>query len=54
MACEAEDFLRGQPASDEMFVRAGQIAAAHCSPAADPRGPVDRRCRVHAQSFMAG
>jgi aerobic carbon-monoxide dehydrogenase medium subunit len=41
VAADAEDFLRGQPASDETFVRAGQIAAEHCTPAADQRGPAD-------------
>ena len=37
----AEDFLRGQPAEDAAFIRAGQLAAEHCRPAADQRGPVD-------------
>jgi carbon-monoxide dehydrogenase medium subunit len=41
VAGEAEDFLRGQPVSDEMFARAGQIAAEHCTPSADQRGPAD-------------
>jgi carbon-monoxide dehydrogenase medium subunit len=41
VAAEAEDFLRGQPAGDATFARAGQIAAEHCHPAADQRGPVD-------------
>ena len=41
VAPEAEDHLRGGPASDEAFVEAGRIAAAHCSPSADQRGPVD-------------
>jgi carbon-monoxide dehydrogenase medium subunit len=41
VAEEAEDFLRGQPVSDEMFARAGQIAAEHCTPSADQRGPAD-------------
>ena len=41
VAPEAEDFLRGRPADDATFARAGQIAAEHCSPAADQRGPVD-------------
>ncbi len=40
VAAEAEDFLRGGVASDERFVEAGRIAAAHCSPTADQRGPV--------------
>ena len=41
VAPEAEEYLRGGPASDEAFVEAGRIAAAHCSPSADQRGPVD-------------
>jgi carbon-monoxide dehydrogenase medium subunit len=39
VAAEAEDFLRGQPADEEAFAHAGQIAAAHCHPASDQRGP---------------
>jgi len=38
---EAEDFLRGGPATEERFAEAALIAAAHCSPVADQRGPVD-------------
>ncbi len=41
VAEEAEDFLRGGPASDERFVAAGRIAAERCRPSADQRGPVD-------------
>lgn len=41
VAAEAEEALRGAPASEESFVRAGQLAAQHCQPAADQRGPVD-------------
>ncbi|HEU5473492.1 MAG TPA: xanthine dehydrogenase family protein subunit M [Actinophytocola sp.] len=41
VAAEAEDFLRGGQASDERFAEAGRIAAEHCNPAADQRGPVD-------------
>jgi carbon-monoxide dehydrogenase medium subunit len=37
----AEDLLRGQSPSDELFAQAGEIAAADCSPTADGRGPVD-------------
>jgi carbon-monoxide dehydrogenase medium subunit len=40
-AGEAEDFLRGQPASEQNFAEAGRIAGAHCQPNADQRGPVD-------------
>jgi carbon-monoxide dehydrogenase medium subunit len=41
VAAEAEDALRGQPASDESFALAGRVAAEHCRPVADQRGPVD-------------
>jgi carbon-monoxide dehydrogenase medium subunit len=41
VAREAEDNLRGAPLSDERFVEAGRIAAEHCNPTADQRGPVD-------------
>ena len=41
VAGEAEDFLRGGPATEERFVEAGRIASEHCSPSADQRGPVD-------------
>jgi carbon-monoxide dehydrogenase medium subunit len=41
VAVKAEDFLRGQPAGETAFAEAGQIAAQHCQPAADQRGPVD-------------
>ncbi len=41
VAVKAEDFLRGQPADETAFTAAGQIAARHCQPAPDQRGPVD-------------
>ena len=41
VAAEAEDLLRGGPATDEAFAAAGRVAAEHCSPSADQRGPVD-------------
>jgi aerobic carbon-monoxide dehydrogenase medium subunit len=40
-AAEAEEFLRGAPATEESFARAGQLAAEHCRPASDQRGPAD-------------
>jgi len=40
-APEAEEFLRGNAASEENLARAGQIAAEHCSPTSDQRGPAD-------------
>ena len=41
VAAEAEEFLRGRPADEDTFAAAGQIAAEHCNPAADQRGPVE-------------
>jgi carbon-monoxide dehydrogenase medium subunit len=40
-ATRAEDALRGQTPSDELFVRAGELAAEDCMPIADGRGPAD-------------
>jgi carbon-monoxide dehydrogenase medium subunit len=40
-AREAEDFLRGAPASEASFARAGQIAAEYCRPVSDQRGPAE-------------
>jgi carbon-monoxide dehydrogenase medium subunit len=37
----AEELLRGQAPSEELFAQAGEIASADCSPVADGRGPVD-------------
>ncbi len=38
-AAEAEEFLRGAPATEESFARAGQIAAEHCRPVVRPARP---------------
>ena len=38
-AAEAEEFLRGAAASEEVFAQAGEIAAEHCRPSSDQRGP---------------
>jgi len=47
-AAEAEEFLRGRAPSEEAFSQAGEIAAEHCRPAADQRGPVQyKRHLVH-------
>ncbi len=40
-APEAEDSLRGREPTEENLAEAGRLAAAHCSPSADQRGPVD-------------
>jgi aerobic carbon-monoxide dehydrogenase medium subunit len=37
----AEELLRGQTPSDDLFGQAGVIASEGCSPTADGRGPVD-------------
>src|SRR5690349_23614676 len=41
VAAEAEEFLRGRVADEEAFARAGEIAAEHCNPAGDQRGPAE-------------
>jgi len=40
-AKRAEEALRGQTPSEELFAQAAAIAAEDCSPSADQRGPVD-------------
>jgi carbon-monoxide dehydrogenase medium subunit len=37
----AEELLRGQAPSEELFAKAREIASVDCSPTADGRGPVD-------------
>jgi aerobic carbon-monoxide dehydrogenase medium subunit len=37
----AEELLRGERPSEELFAQAGEIASEDCSPGADGRGPVD-------------
>ena len=37
----ADELLRGQTPSEELFAEAGRIAAEDCAPTADGRGPVD-------------
>jgi carbon-monoxide dehydrogenase medium subunit len=37
----AEELLRDNAPSDELFAQAGEIASADCSPSADGRGPID-------------
>jgi aerobic carbon-monoxide dehydrogenase medium subunit len=48
-AAEAEDFLRGTAASEESFARAGQIAAEHCRPVSDQRGPAAYKRHLAAE-----
>jgi aerobic carbon-monoxide dehydrogenase medium subunit len=40
-AAAAEEFLQGAQATEESFARAGQIAAQHCHPVSDQRGPAE-------------
>ena len=37
----AEELMRGQAPSEELFAQAGEIASTDCSPRADGRGPID-------------
>src|SRR5262249_17341947 len=37
----AEELLRGEAPSEDLFVQAAEIASADCSPTPDGRGPVD-------------
>ncbi len=41
VAAEAEEWLRGRPATEETLRQAGEIAAATCNPVSDQRGPAD-------------
>jgi aerobic carbon-monoxide dehydrogenase medium subunit len=49
VAAEAEDFLRGREASQDTFCKAAKIAAEHCRPAADQRGPEDFKRHLVAE-----
>ena len=49
VAAEAEDFLRGRPATEQNFARAASIAAEHCHPVADQRGPQDYKRHLVAE-----
>ena len=40
-ASRAEELLRGEEPSEDLYAEAGAIAAEDCSPSADGRGPVD-------------
>jgi carbon-monoxide dehydrogenase medium subunit len=46
VAAEAEEFLRGQLPGPDVYAQAGKIAAAHCNPAPDARGPADYKRHV--------
>ena len=49
VAVEAEEFLRGRAADEESFRQAAEIAAGHCHPAADQRGPEDFKRHLVAE-----
>jgi carbon-monoxide dehydrogenase medium subunit len=49
VAVEAEDYLRGRAAGEESFRAAARIAAEHCHPAADQRGPEDFKRHLVAE-----
>jgi carbon-monoxide dehydrogenase medium subunit len=49
VAAEAEDFLRGRVADEGSLTAAGAIAAEHCHPAADQRGPEDFKRHLVAE-----
>ncbi len=49
VAAEAEEFLVGRPAGEESFAAAGAIAAEHCHPVADQRGPQDYKRHLVAE-----
>jgi aerobic carbon-monoxide dehydrogenase medium subunit len=49
VSAEAEEYLRGRPATDDDFTAAAKIAAEHCHPVADQRGPEDYKRHLVAE-----
>jgi aerobic carbon-monoxide dehydrogenase medium subunit len=49
VAAQAEEFLAGRAADAESFAAAGAIAAEHCHPVADQRGPEDYKRHLVAE-----
>ena len=49
VAAEAEEYLRGRPAAEDHFTAAAKIAAEHCHPVADQRGPEDYKRHLVAE-----
>ena len=49
VAAEAEEFLAGQVPDEDSFAQAGAIAAEHCHPVADQRGPQDYKRHLVAE-----
>jgi aerobic carbon-monoxide dehydrogenase medium subunit len=53
-AAEAEEFLRGAPATEASLAGAGQIAAEHCNPSSDQRGPADYKRHLAGELTTRG
>jgi len=53
-AAEAEEFLRGAPATEASLARAGQIAGEHCNPSSDQRGPADYKRHLAGELTTRG
>jgi len=49
VAAQAEEYLVGRKADAETFAAAGAIAAEHCRPVADQRGPEDYKRHLVAE-----
>jgi carbon-monoxide dehydrogenase medium subunit len=49
VAAEAEEFLRGRAPDEDSCTTAGAIAAGHCHPVADQRGPEDYKRHLVAE-----
>jgi len=49
VAAQAEDYLRGRAPGEDTFRAAARIAAEHCHPAADQRGPEDYKRHLVAE-----
>jgi len=54
VAAEAEEFLRGRAPDEESFSEAAKLAAEHCHPVADQRGPEDFKRHLVAELTARG
>jgi carbon-monoxide dehydrogenase medium subunit len=52
-ATQAQDALRGQAPSEDLFAQAAALAAQECSPSADQRGPVDYKRHLAGDAARA-
>jgi aerobic carbon-monoxide dehydrogenase medium subunit len=48
----AEEFLRGRPTDEQTLARAGDLAAEHCHPVTDQRGPADYKRHLAKELTM--